>query len=320
MFKYTHTYIAACDKEGGIYHLVTNGVTVALKEKTELDRVMYMFIDNNKLYAVLRAPFSDSGYSGIVSFDIDDNGRLVNMSNLVSTDGEVCAHLCVTDGKIFAANYISGSVSLLGEKTVTHSGSGVNLPRQDKPHCHFAGISPDGKYILVCDLGLDTIFTYDINLNLIRKANVPAGYGARHLAFSNDGRLVYCVNELVSSVSVFEYNDGVLTLLKTYNALPDDFKEKNTAAAIRIDRDFLYVSNRGHNSIAVFKIVGNTLGEPEYFDCGGIAPRDININGDYLFSTNEGTNNVTLHKINNGKLSNTGIKFDMPDPLNVIFW
>lgn len=320
MFKYNHVYIASCGKESGIYHYVTEGDSIIFKEITPLDRVMYMCIEGQKLYAILREPYEDNKNSGIVSFDIADDGTLTNQSQITSTMGEVCAHLDVIDGKIFAANYISGSVALLPDKLITHIGTGVNQPRQDKPHCHFTGITPDKKYVLVCDLGIDKIVTYDMNLNYVGEASVPAGYGARHLVFSPDGKICYCVNELVSSVSVFRYNDGSLEYLKTYTTLPDDFKEKNTAAAIRIEGGYLYVSNRGHNSVAVMKIEGERLSNPKYFYCGGDGPRDININGDYLFSTNEQTNNVTILKIKDGELTLTDTVFTMTDPLNVIFY
>lgn len=319
MFKYKHIYIASCGKESGIYHYVTEGENIIFKEMTQLDRVMYMCIEGEKLYAILREPFEDNKNSAIVTLDINDDGSLSNLSKPISTLGEVCAHLDVCDGKVFAANYISGSVVKLPDTLSEHKGMGVNLPRQDKAHCHFTGITPDKKYVLVCDLGIDKIVTYDMNLNYVGEASVPAGFGARHLAFSPDGKLCYCVNELVSSVSVFRYNDGSLEYLETYATLPNDFKEKNTAAAIRIEGGYLYVSNRGHNSVAVMKIEGERLSNPKYFDCGGDGPRDININGDYLFSTNQQTNDVTVLKIKDGELTLTDTVFTMTDPLNVIF-
>ncbi len=319
MFKYKHIYIASCGKESGIYHYIVKDDKITFESITHLDRVMYMCIEGKKLYAILREPFEDSKNSAIVTLDINFDGSLSNLSKPISTLGEVCAHLDVCDGKVFAANYISGSVVKLPDTLSEHKGMGVNLPRQDKAHCHFTGITPDKKYVLVCDLGLDEIVTYDMDLNVVSSVKVPDGYGARHLAFSQDGKIVYCVNELVSSVSVFKYNDGKLTHIKTYKTLPDDFKEKNTAAAIRIQGGYLYVSNRGHDSVAVMKIDGETLSEPTYFACGGSGPRDININGDYIFSTNQQTNDVTVLKINGDKLELTDITFKMVDPLNVIF-
>ena len=318
MFKYKDIYIAACDKEGGIYHYKAVNEELSLCEITPLEFPMYLFIENNKFYVIQRDPFED-GISGVVSFDLDDNGTPVNKGEIESTKGAAGCHLTVKNGQVYVANYLSGSVIKIGGKLVTHSGVGVNLPRQNSAHCHFTGLTPDNKYILVCDLGLDTIFTYDLELNLLSTAKVPAGYGCRHIAFSDDGRLAYCVNELKSSISVFRYNNGELTYVDTYKALPVDYNALNTAAAVRVDKGYVYVSNRGHNSIVSFKINGEKLESPEFFSCEGKGPRDININGDYLFSTNEQTNDVTLFKVFNGKLEFIKVINTMPDPLCVIF-
>lgn len=318
MFAKKDVYIAACGNGGGIYHYKTDGDQIVFCDKTEVEKPMYFSIEGNKFYAILRDPFCEN-ISGVVSFDIDNNGALVNMSDVVSTKGVAGCHLTVNNGDVYAANYLSGSIIKLGGRLVTHKGIGVNLPRQNTAHCHFTGLTPDKKYILVCDLGLDTVFTYDLDLNLVSKAHVPAGYGCRHIAFSDDGKLAYCINELISSITVFKYNDGVLTPLKTYKALPDDFSGTNTAAAVRVDNGFLYASNRGHNSIAVFKIDGEKLCEPEFFSCEGEGPRDININGDYLFSANQQTNDVTIFKITKGKLKFIKKLSAMPDSLCVVF-
>ena len=134
MFKYKHIYIASCGKESGIYHYIVKDDKITFESITHLDRVMYMCIEGQKLYAILREPFEDNKNSGIVSFDIADDGTLINQSDITSTMGEVCAHLDVMGDKIFAANYISGSVALLPDTLKTHTGIGVNQPRQDKPH------------------------------------------------------------------------------------------------------------------------------------------------------------------------------------------
>lgn len=318
MTEFKNIYIAACDENGGIYHYKTDGENIVFCEKTDLRYPMYMEILNNKMYVIVRDG-ENSKDSAYCTFDITDDASLVNRSDFTSTLGEVACHLCVNGDTVYAANYISGSVFMSPDKADIHSGTGVNLPRQDKPHCHFTALTPDGKYVLSCDLGLDTIFTYDLSLNVVSTAKVPEGSGCRHLAFSDDGKHVFCVNELSSDVSVFKYNDGHLNYLSTYPALPADFKKKNTAAAIRVNKGYLYVSNRGHNSIAVFKICGDVLEPAEFYSCRGEGPRDININGDLLFSTNEQTNDVTLFKIKDGKPEFIKVLDTMPDPLCVIF-
>ncbi len=315
-----HIYIVACDEQGGIYHYVLENGEFIFREKKNAYMLNYIKEYGGKLYATKRNADNDKQSLGaVVSYDILPDGSLGEERLVACTHGEAICHLCVNGEKVFAANYLSGSVFATPDILVTHSGIGVNLPRQDKPHCHFTEFTPDGKYVAVCDLGLDTVFTYDFDLKLVSTARVPLGKGCRHLAFSPDGRLCYCVNELSSDVSVFTYDNGVFTYLETYPALPEDFKEKNTAAAIRLDRGYVYVSNRGHNSIAVLKVQGDRLSPAEFFSCEGEGPRDINILGDYLLSANEQTNNVTAFKIKDGKLEFIGEIATMPDPLCILF-
>lgn len=278
-------YIADCVADGGIYLYDFANGALTEKQKLALDRPMYLAIEKEKLYAVLRAPFDGSDISGILSFDIGIDGKLLNASNIMPTEGSVCCHLCVKNGQVFDANYISGSLNKLGVKTVPHTGHGVNPTRQDAPHVHFTNFSPDGKYILSCDLGIDTVFVYDFDLNEVSSARVPDGHGVRHLAYS--GNTVYAVNELKSTVSVFDYKDGKLSYVTTVNALPDGFAGENTAAAIRVSGDRLYISHRGFDGICIFDISEKIPKLLNDFKSGGKSPRDFIIVDKYIIVTNE---------------------------------
>lgn len=297
----TNIYIASCVKGGGIYHYTLSENNVLdFCEKTTLDEPMYMIIRNEKMYILLRQPDEKTNFSGELSIDIDGTGKLFAPSRIISTKGVVACHLEVSDDNIYAVNYVSGSVIKLPDTLVTHSGHGLHKVRQAAPHTHFIHVSPDGKYILVTDLGLDKIFVYDKDLKFVSEVSVPSGHGPRHLAFSSDGKIVYCVNELGSSVSIFSYSDGELKLQNTISALPKDFSGDNISAAIRIKDNYLYVSNRGHNSISVFEIKDSyNIVLKECVDCGGNSPRDFNIIDDVLICTNEKSDNVTVFKLNN---------------------
>ena len=297
----TNIYIASCVKGGGIYHYTLSENNVLdFCEKTTLDEPMYMIIRNEKMYILLRQPDEKTNFSGELSIDIDGTGKLFAPSRIISTKGAVACHLEVSDDNIYAVNYVSGSVIKLPDTLVTHSGHGLHKVRQAAPHTHFVHASPDGKYILVTDLGLDKIFVYNKDLKLVSEVSVPSGHGPRHLAFSDDGKIVYCVNELGSSVSIFSYSDGELKLQNTISALPKDFSGDNISAAIRIKDNYLYVSNRGHNSISVFEIKDSyNIVLKECVDCGGNSPRDFNIIDDVLICTNEKSDNVTVFKLNN---------------------
>ena len=300
-----------------MYHYILENEKLSFCEKIDLDKPMYIAIEGKKAYVILKETDEKTKFGLLVTFDIDDKGRLVNPTAPVSSMGIVPCHLSVIDGDVYTVNYLSGNVVKIPDTVSTHSGKGPHPTRQTEAHTHFVSPTPDGKYVLCTDLGIDSIFTYTRNLEKISVAKVPDGYGARHLAFSEDGKLVYCVNELISSVSVFEYDDGRLTYLDTYDCIPD-FKDKNTAAAIRVNGKYLYISNRGADTITRLEINGKTLRFLENTPCGGKNPRDFLVVDDLVFCTNEFTNDVTVLKLKDGKPALTDVKLDMPNPLCVI--
>ena len=114
-------YIASCVETGGIYHYQMRSGKLILADITPMDRPMYMVIENRKMYVVLRAPFADNQDSGVIVYDIADDGKLINPSAIVSTRGEVACHIAVDGEDIYCANYISGSVIKLPDTLVTHA-------------------------------------------------------------------------------------------------------------------------------------------------------------------------------------------------------
>lgn len=297
-----NVYISSCCENGGIYHCSfdeSNGLEII--EKIPLDRPMYTIIKDNKLYALLRAPFENSQDSGLVSFDMDKDGKLINKSNIISTKGEVACHLCVEDNDIYAVNYISGSIILFPKKLVVHQGSSINKVRQEKAHTHYITVTPDKKYVLVTDLGMDKIITYDRRMEYVCQTQVKAGNGPRHLAFSPDGKFVFCANELSSTVTMFKYVDGKLSFIDEQCTLPDGYNGKSTCAAIKCRNSNIYVSNRGHDSICEFEYTGKGLNRANIFSCYGKSPRDFNITDNVLFSANENSGNVAVIDLSTGK-------------------
>lgn len=293
-----HVYIASCDENGGIYHyIMQNDATFKFMDKTCMPNPMYMAISNEKMYAVLRNPFKNSNESGVIRYTVNKNGTLCSKSEIISTHGEVACHILVSDNDIYCANYTSGSLIKLPDTLVMHSGRSVHPTRQTSPHIHFAAETPDKKYICAVDLGLDKIIVYDRNLNFVSDVKFLDGHGPRHIVFSADGNLAYCANELASTVSVLTYNNGHFTLKDTYNTLPSTFAGKNTMAAIRLHGKYLYVSNRGHDTIVCFKTEGEQLILQSITPCGGNSPRDFDIIGNILICTNEESDNVTLFKL-----------------------
>lgn len=301
-------YIASCVENGGIYHYKFTDGECQLVDITRMDRPMYMIIENRKMYIVLREPFenSENHDSGVVVYDIDESGKLTNPSEIMSTHGEVACHIAVQAGNIYCANYISGSISLLPDKVVQHTGVGVHPTRQERPHVHYVGATPDGRYICATDLGLDTIYLYHPDLTLHSTVKVPEGQGVRHLVFSEDGRCLFAVNELQSTVAAFAYCEGRLELLDVCSILPRDFEGKSIAAAIRIRDNRIYASNRGHDSIVALCFRNNGLEALEHISCGGKSPRDFIFVGDYLLSANQDSDVVTVLNGKNGwKIQNS---------------
>lgn len=312
----THLYFCACDKKGGIYHYRLENNRPVFCEKLPLDRPMYMVTSGRKAYILLRETDTVRRFGGLITCDIADNGKLENPTAPVSTNGIVPCHLSVLGNAVYAVNYLSGNVVKIPGKTVTHSGSGPHPTRQEAAHTHFVAPDPGGKYLFCTDLGLDTIFVYDPDLNRVSQAQTPAGCGARHLTWAPNGKTVYCVGELSSTVSVFDYKNGQLQLLNTYKCLPGNTKE-NTAAAIRLQGEYLYVSNRGADTITRFRREENGLTLMENTPCGGRSPRDFMIVGGQIFCTNEQSNSVTVLRLENGKPSLTDTILHMENPLCV---
>ena len=313
-------FAASCTTDGGIfgYRLFSDG---ALTETARIpvDRPMYFIKRGDVFHTLLRAPDGLGGMSGYAACRF---GQAVPAP--VSTGGRVACHLTVTNRRIYAVNYLSGSVSMIGGMTVTHTREmlrGIPHPtkavpfaepwqrerlalqagRQDASHPHQIIPAPDGRFLLTADLGLDAVFVYDLELNLCGIARTPRGSGARHMVFGvkqKDGSYpLFCVCELDAAVCTFSYRDGQLTFLcaaSSHIARPD-----NTAAAIRLSPDgkTLFASHRGEDCISAFDV--GESGQLTWLynaACGGRDPRDFCLTpaGDFLISANEGDGCLTV--------------------------
>ena len=189
---------------------------------------------------------------------------------------------------------------------VEHDGSGPH-ERQEKPHMHFAGFTPDEKYVIAIDLGSDSLTTYAVNhgeLTKVQTFKTKPGSGPRHIAFHPDGKHAYVMTELTSEVIVLEYHaeDGYFTEKQYIKAIPTDYKEVNDGSAIHITKDgkFVYVANRGHNSIAAYEVdnVTNELTFIEWQSTKGDWPRDFVLDptDQYLVASNQKSGTLTLFR------------------------
>lgn len=310
-------YILSCEtieNGGGIYgyDLTEKGEFLQLAY-FPCDRPMYAVKCKKGLCVLLRQPFEEHTFSGY--FYIDEN--LQTATELKSTQGVVACHLCVDNDDVYIVNYLSGNIVKNGEMIAQRIGKSMHPTRQTEPHTHFIDKTPDG-YLAACDLGTDTLAIYDKALKLISESKVPSGYGIRHLVFSKDGKYIYAVNELVPSISVFEYANGKAKLVNTIGI--ECKNEKANGAAIRLSADgkYLYVSLREENVICVYAVNGETLTLRQKIDCGGDSPRDFNIFDKHLVVCNEKSDGVVLFKSNQDMVWKSDNKIIISQALCVI--
>ena len=296
------------------------------------------------LYAVNEAGRTRSGKGGAVSsFAIRlPSGELTPL-NQESSGGSGPCHITMSrDGKfVLGANYGGGSVfalpvgadGKLGKATafVQHKGKSVNPRRQAAPHAHSINLDAANRFAVAADLGLDKILVYRFDAAKgTLKANAPAftatapGAGPRHFAFHPGGKWAYVINEMSCTVGVHDYDatKGVLTRTQTISTLPKGFEGTNSCAEILVHPSgkFVYGSNRGHESIAIFAVDGATgrLRALGHEPTQGKRPRNFCIDptGAYLLAANQTTGNVVVFRIDGktGLLKATGHSVQVPGP------
>lgn len=296
------------------------------------------------LYAVTRfsAEVEPSG-GYIQAYKIGSNGEIIFINKQVSNGSDPC-HIDISpDGNYAAiATYGGGSVSLFeingdgslnaAGSIIKNEGSGPNQARQKAPHAHSVLFSKDNKKLFSADLGTDCVNIYNLEGGILIPANQPQlkvapGAGPRHIRFHPDGTALYVINELNSTISVFTKTKEKWEEIQTVSSLPEGFKGTNYCADIHIsdDGNYLYGSNRGHNSIAVFKIKGKT-NRLEWLAAvpgQGDWPRNFTLSPDgrFLLVANQKSGDISVLKIDpeNGIPEFTGNKLKVPAPVCLVF-
>jgi len=272
----------APDDKGGIHAYAfdtTAGKLTALRRTGGVENPFYLALtpDKKTLLSIHAKTFGGKDNEEVASFALVGRTGELKPLNRQTTRGTASCYLDVdrTGKTALVANYLSGSVASyplaadgsLGPPTSfhQHTGSSVNAARQKEPHAHCIVVSPDNKYAYAADLGTDQVLCYKLDAaagkltpNDPPFAKSPPGAGPRHLTFSPDGKRVYVVNELLNSVSVFDYaaGTGALTEKQTISTLPGEFKGTSYCADVKTTPDgrFLYATNRGHDSVAAYKV------------------------------------------------------------------
>ncbi len=301
------------------------------------------------LYAVSEVSTTDGQKSGAVgAFSVDpNNGKLAFLNRAVSRGTGPCYVAVDKSGaNALVANYGSGSIAVVPIKSdgslaepsmsVQHIGTSVNPKRQTGPHAHSINVAPDNKFVLSADLGLDQLLVYRFNPEKGTLApndpsfgRVKPGAGPRHFAFHPNGKFVYVINEMGNTVTAFAWDAarGALADLQTITTLPAGFSGESYCAEVQVHPSgkFLYGSNRGHDSIAVFAVDERrgTLTEVEQVSTRGKWPRNFGIDptGSYLVAANQNSHNLTVFRIDSetGRLKASGQPLDVGSPVCVRF-
>jgi 6-phosphogluconolactonase len=342
---YVGTYTG--EKSKGIYafRMDKDGKLAPLGLVAETPSPSFLAIHpNNKyLYAV-----NEKNDGSVTAFSIDaKTGKLPQLNDQPSHGAGPCHVIVDETGKtVMVANYGAGSIAAypvqkdgsLGEATakIQHQGSGVDPRRQKGPHAHYITTDPSNRYALVCDLGLDKVLIYRFDpakSSLV--ANDPAfgslksAAGPRHLAFHPKNDFAYVNNEMNSSLTVFKFdkNRGALEEVQTVSTLPADFKGNNSTAEIEVHPSgkFVYVSNRGHDSVAGYSIESKTgkVTLIEHESTQGKTPRNFAIDptGGFLLAENQGSHSIVVFRIDGktGQLQPTGEKAEVGSPVCIKF-
>jgi 6-phosphogluconolactonase len=293
---------------------------------------------------------NEAGKSSTVSaFAVDaKSGKLTPLDQIPALGEDPCHLSFDKTGKyVLVANYSSGTIAVfpvladgrLGEHTALvkdQGATGPNKERQEAPHAHWIETSPDNRFVLVADLGLDEVLVYKfdptsgtLTPNEPAFARLKAGSGPRHAVFYPNGKFVFAVSELSSTATSFAYDakKGTLKEMGTASTLPPGFSGRNDVAEAAVDPNgkFLYVSNRGNDSIAILSIDprNRTLAPAGGIPTGGKEPRHFAIDpsGKYLLAENQFSNNIVVFKIDpaTGGLTPTGQVVEVPSPVAMAF-
>jgi len=349
---YAGTYTKGASK--GIYAYrfqTTSGKLTSLGVAAESVNPSFLVDDSSHrfLYAVNEDNNGNKPGNSVSAFAMDTKTGKLTLLNQVSARGVWPCHLALdkTGRWLAVANYGSGSMAIMPVRTDgrleeaivvdQHGGSSVNRERQQGPHAHEVVFSPDNRFLLLADLGLDKIFVYrfDAYKGTVTPAEKPfakvaPGAGVRHMAFHPNGKILYAINEMGNTVTAFRYDPakGALTDFQSVSTLPQNFKGASTTAEVAVNAagTILYGSNRGQDSIAIFSIDPEkfTLMAMDHAPTLGKTPRHFALDptGGYLLAANQDTNDIVVFRVHptTGQLTPVGRPVtDSPMPVCILF-
>ena len=305
--------------------------------------------DGKMLYAVNEMDPQPGKQTGRVSaFALAETPGQLTVRNTVASGGTAPCNACTdaTGRVLFVANYTSGSVATFlihpagrvsdAVEDIFFPGHGVNPERQQSAHTHCVTVSPDNRFLLVNDLGLDRIMIYRFDAKTARlTANDPPFYsaipgsGPRNFKFHPNHKWAYSLNEMGSTLDVVHWDAarGLLDRVQNITTLPQNFSGKNTAATVLVHPNgrFVYASNRGHDSIAAFSVDAKDgmLMHQQTIPCGGRTPRFMTLDpsGRWLLAANQDSANIVSFACDtqSGHLTATGQQTALDSPVCILF-
>ncbi|MBC5838626.1 lactonase family protein [Flavobacterium muglaense] len=337
------TYTNSCESKGiYVYNFDTATADFSFKNVSEnVVSPSYLTVskDNKFIYSV-----NENGPESTVSaFRYAAETGKIELLNKQNANGADPCYIINDDKNVIVANYSGGNIAVFGKKSdgsigeakqmIQHYGKGPNAKRQEGPHVHMVHFSPDKKFVLSNDLGVDKVYSYAYNpdvpevLKVTDSIAVKSGSGPRHLTFSNDGQFVYLLQELDASLTTFKYSNGKLKKIDETSILGKDFKGAFSSADIHISPDgkFLYASNRGEaNDISIFEVRSNgKLKWKGQTSTLGKGPRNFVIDptGNFLLVAHQYSNNVVIFKRDQftGALTDTGKRIELCSPVCLVF-
>lgn len=346
---YTRREPHVVGKSEGIYVYSMNPATselsyVSLMRGVENPSYLVVHPKHSHVYAVNEVADYGGENGAVSSFAIDSQTGELTFLNQQSSHGVGPCYATVDQGGryVFAANYGSGSACMLpilpdgslgpASDWVQHVGSSVNPRRQTGPHAHSINVDPTNRFVYVADLGMDKVMAYAIDYaggKLVPAqqpfVEVTPGAGPRHMDFHPNGRFAYLINEIGNTVVVYAFDaaTGALTELQTISTLPAGWEGMSHTADIHITLDgrFLYGSNRGHDSLAIFAVDAATglLTPAGHQPTGGKVPRNfvIDPSGTFVLAANQNSDSIVHFRIDQqtGALTPTGHETQVPTPV-----
>jgi len=341
-------YVGTYSQEIYVYRMdLANGQLVAESQIDGVQSPSFLAIhpNNQFLYSVNEIGNYEGEETGSISaFSIERQSGQLDFLNRQPSHGTAPCHLSIdaTGKYVLVANYGSGTVAAFpidtngylktASSVIQHEGSSINEQRQTSPHAHAIMVAPNNHHAFSPDLGLDQVIIYQLNNetgqltpNEPPFVSVSPGQGPRHFDFHPSQRTAYVINEIGSTITVFDYQpeEGHLESVQTISTLPKEFNGNNSCADIHVSTNgqFVYGSNRGHDSIVIYSVdpANGQLTHVGHESTRGKSPRNFGLDptGNYLLVANHGSDDIYVFRVDkqSGLLDYTGYSAQVPTPV-----